>query len=68
MQKVRGLLFFWYDFIVGDDWTMAAGIVLALALTAILAHNGIVAWWVMPIATWTVLLFSLARAGRKANR
>jgi hypothetical protein len=24
---------FWYDFIVGDDWKIAVGVVIALALT-----------------------------------
>jgi hypothetical protein len=28
---------FWWDFIVGDDWRVAAGVVAALAVTAGLA-------------------------------
>jgi hypothetical protein len=28
---------FWWDFIVGDDWKIAAGVVLALSIGAILA-------------------------------
>ena len=27
---------FWYEFIVGDDWRIAAGVVLVLALDAVL--------------------------------
>lgn len=28
---------FWYDFIIGEDWRLAAGVVAALALGAVLA-------------------------------
>ena len=41
---------FWWDFIVGDDWRVAAGLVGAFALTWLLAHNDVPAWWVLPLA------------------
>lgn len=53
---------FWYDFIVGDDWTVAVGVVIALALTALLARSGVTAWWLMPLAVVALLTFSLRRA------
>ena len=28
---------FWYDFIIGDDWCIAAGVAIAVALSALLA-------------------------------
>ena len=31
--KVRAFGAFWYDFIVGDDWLVALGVVLAFAIT-----------------------------------
>ena len=34
MAFVRGFLRFWYDFIVGDDWRIALGVVLVLAAGA----------------------------------
>ncbi|MGH3727138.1 MAG: hypothetical protein ACRDTU_00105 [Micromonosporaceae bacterium] len=34
---------FWYDFIIGDDWKIAAAVVTALALTAILLITGVLA-------------------------
>jgi hypothetical protein len=52
-----------WEFVVGDDWRMAAGVVLALALTAILAGAGVAAWWVMPLAVLGLLALSLRRAG-----
>ena len=36
MGLVRGFLRFWYDFIVGDDWRIALGVVLVLAAGAAL--------------------------------
>jgi hypothetical protein len=60
---------FWWDFVVGDDWLVAAGIVVALGLTALLAHHGVSAWWVMPLAVVALLVLSLRRAiARQARR
>ena len=36
MAFVKGFGRFWYDFIVGDDWKIAAAIVTALAIGALL--------------------------------
>jgi hypothetical protein len=52
---------FWYDFIVGDDWRVAAGVVAAVGLTAVLAHNGVTAWWILPLATAAVLALAVRR-------
>jgi hypothetical protein len=53
---------FWWDFIVGDDWRVAAGIAIALGLTAILATTWASAWIVLPLAVAAVLWMSLRRA------
>jgi hypothetical protein len=50
---------FWWDFVVGDDWVAAAGVIAGLALTVALA-----AWWVLPIAVAIVLTMSVFRAAR----
>jgi O-antigen ligase len=42
MALVRGFMRFWYDFLVGDDWRIAAGVVLVLALGAALVATGAV--------------------------
>jgi len=62
MRALRLFARFWYDFIVGDDWTIAAGVVAALTLTAVLVHTGTAAWWLLPLAVVAVLGISLARA------
>jgi hypothetical protein len=64
MSHVVAFLRFWYDFVVGDDWRVAAGVVVALAITAVLADRGVAAWWVMPVAVIVILFASLRRATR----
>jgi hypothetical protein len=55
---------FWWDFIVGDDWLVAVGIVIAFGLTALLAAASVPAWWLLPLAVAAVLWLSLQRAVR----
>jgi hypothetical protein len=59
---------FWWDFIVGDDWRVAAGVLLAFGLTALLATTSVPAWWLLPLAVAMVLWLSLRRAVRSAAR
>jgi hypothetical protein len=55
---------FLWDFIVGDDWRVAAVLAVTLALSALLAHGGIAAWWVVPAGTVVALALALRRATR----
>jgi hypothetical protein len=64
MNPISKFLHFWYDFVVGDDWTVALGVVLALAVTALLVGVGVPAWWLMPAVVVVVLGLSLRRASR----
>jgi hypothetical protein len=64
MRRLRSFGRFWWDFVVGDDWRAAAGIVLAIGLTAALVAAGLDAWWLMPAAVATILWLSLRRAAR----
>jgi hypothetical protein len=67
MQYISNFLQFWYDFVVGDDWVVAVGVVAALVVTALLAHASIAAWWLMPLAVAALLATSLWRATRGAD-
>jgi len=58
---MRRFAHFWWDFVVGDDWRVAAGIVLAFGLTALLATTSAPAWLVLPLAVAAVLWLSLRR-------
>ena len=66
MNRLRAFGRFWWDFVVGDDWRAAAGVVAAIALTAILVEAGVNAWWLMPIAVGAILLVSLRREARSS--
>jgi hypothetical protein len=39
MSLLRGFARFWYDFLVGEDWRIAAGVVLVLAAGAALVAS-----------------------------
>jgi hypothetical protein len=65
MRALKSFGAFWYDFIVGDDPTVAVGVVAALAVTAALAHSDLTAWWVMPATVALLLAATLARAVRR---
>ncbi len=53
-----------WEFVVGDDWVTAAGVVVALGVTAVVAGTGASAWWIMPLAVVGLLALSLRRAAR----
>lgn len=55
-----------WDFVVGDDWRTAVGVVLAIAGTALIAQTGNSAWWVMPPSVLALLALSVRRAARAA--
>jgi hypothetical protein len=65
VRYLRSFGRFWWDFVVGDDWRIAAGLALALGLTSLLAHNGINAWWLLPFAVAVLLAGSLWRVTRR---
>jgi hypothetical protein len=64
VSYLRSFALFWWDFVVGDDWRVAAEIVVALALTGVLTEYGWSAWWLMPLAVAVLLGRSLLRATR----
>ena len=65
MKQIKAFGLFWWDFVVGDDWLTAVGVVAAIGLTALLVHSGgIDAWWVVPVAVAALLWLSLRRAAR----
>ncbi len=40
---------FWYGFIIGDDWTAAAGVLLLIGGSYLLLLFGYPAWWFGPV-------------------
>ena len=53
---------FLWDFVVGDDWRIAAGVVVALGITAAIANTDVPAWWVLPVIVLMLLVGSVWRA------
>ena len=66
MKRIRDALLGIWDFIVGDDWLTAAGVVLALGLTALISEQDS-AWIVMPIAVGLLLSLSIWREARRRD-
>jgi hypothetical protein len=68
MRMLRSFGAFWWDFIVGDDWLVAAAVVLGLVATWLVSHHTrLEVWWVMPAMVALVLPLSVRRLTSKAN-
>ena len=64
MKRVEALLRFIWDFVVGDDWRIAAGVVLALGATAVASNGSAAVWWILPVAVAMLLAVSVWAASR----
>jgi len=60
--RLRAVGAFWYDFVIGEDWVVAAGVVAGLLGTWGLHTAGVTAWWLLPLVLVVLLPVSLARA------
>jgi hypothetical protein len=63
--SVMAFLRFWYAFIVGDDWSVAAAVIAALTVTCAVDTTSLPAWPVLPAAVAIVLPFSVWRVARR---
>lgn len=67
MKYIKGFLAFWYDFIVGDAWEVAAGVLLSLLLLYLgVRYLGgqtpLYGALLLPLAIVVLLAYSLWRA------
>jgi hypothetical protein len=62
---LRAVVGFWADFLLGDDWTVAAAIAVALLATWGLVDAGVAAWWLVPLVVLGATVHSLRRAVRR---
>jgi hypothetical protein len=65
--RIRAFAAFWYDFVIGDDWLVAAGVVISLAITYALSKTAVPAWWLVPLSLVLLLPVSLWRATRRGG-
>jgi uncharacterized membrane protein len=66
VQFVKSFGAFWYDFIIGDDWRIAAGIVISFFLTHAIRPSLAIGWYVIPFATLSLISYSLGRVVRES--
>jgi hypothetical protein len=59
---------FWYDFVVGDDWRVAAGVAVGLGATYGVSRTSVPAWWILPAVVVSLLPVSLWRVIRPRSR
>jgi hypothetical protein len=72
IRFAKGFARFWWDFIVGDDWRIAAGVVTVLAAGALLVANtsapdGLVATLVA-VGILAVAIGSIAASALRVRR
>ena len=63
MRRVRDVAVGIWEFVAGDDWMTAAGVVAALGLTGLIDDSD-TAWVVMPLAVALLLAVSIRRRTR----
>ena len=65
---IRAFGAFWVDFAIGDDWSVAAAIAIALIGTWGLVQAGVAAWWLLPLSVLGATVSSLRRAVLRERR
>ena len=66
MNRIKEFGIFWYDFLIGDDWKIAFGVLAGLGLSALLVHlvNPSV-WWLLPLVVIGTLAVSLRSSTKR---
>jgi uncharacterized membrane protein len=62
--QLKQIGLFWYDFVIGDDWQIAAGVAIELALTFWLSLISPLAWVVSAVSVALLLPWGIRRALR----
>jgi phage shock protein PspC (stress-responsive transcriptional regulator) len=65
VRRTRAFFAFLYDFVIGDDWRVAAGVVAGLAVTYAISRTPVAAWWILPALLIVLLPASLWLATRR---
>ncbi len=66
MSRLAAFGRFWYEFVVGDDWRAAVGVIVALGLSSVALSLSSSAWWLLPLSIVAVLTESVLRAARNS--
>lgn len=65
LSLVVGFGRFWYDFVIGDDWLAAFGVVAMIAGAYGILQTAAPAFWLGPVAISTTALLTIVRALRR---
>ncbi len=68
IRGARAIALFFYRFVVGDDPTVAAVVIVSLVITGALVAQGINAWWLAPFTAVTMTGISLWRRRDQTGR
>ncbi len=68
MSRLAAFGRFLYDFVVGDDPVIAAGVVVAFGLTAVVGDRAGGGFWIVPAVVVGLLAASLRRASTRSGR
>jgi uncharacterized membrane protein len=63
-RRLKAFGLFWYDFVIGDDWQIAAGVLVAFIAVFALSGVSSLSWIVGPIAVVVLLPYGIRRALR----
>lgn len=66
IARLKAFGAFLYDFVVGDDWRIALGVVAALGAMYAFRGQTSALWWVLPVVVVAVLTLSVWRAARQS--
>jgi uncharacterized membrane protein len=64
VARLKSFGLFWYDFVIGDDWQVAAGVAIAIAITFQLSVTMGASWILLPVFVALLLPYSIRRALR----
>ncbi|MCL5054309.1 hypothetical protein [Ferrimicrobium acidiphilum] len=67
LTQTQAFARFLWKFIIGEDITLAIGVVLGLVAVALLHYGRVASWWALPIVWIIALSVSLRRATRKTG-
>lgn len=59
---------FWYDFIIGDDWRIAVGVVATITVVFVAAHHDANWFWLLPVVVAVLLGVSVTHEMRRRTR
>jgi hypothetical protein len=67
MRRIRDMAVGIWEFVAGDDWVSAAGVAVALGVTALIGDSD-ESWFIMPLAVALLLALSIRRRARPSER